>query len=45
MVDFLYEMWAYQYPKVAMTMLLLWFVYIATGIVCIVDFGWALAIS
>lgn len=41
-VDFLYEMWAYQYPKNALIMLVLYLVYLATKLVCIVDFGWCL---
>jgi steroid 5-alpha reductase family enzyme len=41
-LDFLYEMWAYQYPKTAAIMLGLWLVYLASKLVCIVDFGWAL---
>ena len=42
MVDFLYEMWAYQYPKAAFVMLILWLAFLCTNITCIVDFGWVL---
>jgi len=41
-VDFLYEMFAYQYPKAAFVMLIGWFVYLCTRIEVIVDFLYCL---
>lgn len=42
MLDFLYEMWAYQYPKVAFGMLILWLTYLKSKVECTVDFGWVM---
>lgn len=41
-IDWLHEMWAYQYPKCVVTMFILWLVFVCTKIECIVDFGWVL---
>jgi len=41
-IDFLYEMWAYQYPKTVGTMFILWLVFLCTKVECTVDFGWIL---
>ena len=38
--DFLYEVWAMQYWRVAAFMLLLWFVYLIIKNAALVDFGW-----
>lgn len=40
LIDYFYEMYAYQYPKTIGIMFVLWLSYLVTKIECTVDFGW-----
>ena len=41
-IDFLYETYCYQYPKLIVVMFILWLWFLCTKVECIVDFGWVL---